>query len=156
MQIHRLLERIAQRLAHQRMLGNLARAGQVVLARRGVGEYRLEQIFGVHALELVRHARAAAVARHGEGEGGAPAPARLEDRRLQQRLLERVAHRVRMQVAEYFFQREGVLAAEREDDALLRRRRLQLEIEALAELLAQGESPGAVDAAAERRVQHEL
>src|SRR5436853_5809554 len=46
--------------------------------------------------------------------------------------------------------------AERQDDALLRRRRLQLEIEALAELLAQSKAPGAVDAAAERRVQHEL
>src|SRR5207302_9295096 len=34
--------------------------------------------------------------------------------------------------------------------------RLQLEIEALAELLAQSKAPGAVDAAAERRVQHEL
>src|SRR2546427_7947571 len=49
-----------------------------------------------------------------------------------------------------------MLAAERENDALLGRRRLQLEIEALAELLAQRESPGAVDAAAEGRVQHEL
>src|SRR5687768_12835359 len=46
--------------------------------------------------------------------------------------------------------------AEREDDALLRRRRLQLEVEALAELLAQREAPRPVDAAAERRVQHEL
>src|SRR5688500_7150001 len=49
-----------------------------------------------------------------------------------------------------------MLAAEREDDALLGRRRLQLEVESLAELLAQGEAPGAVDAAAERRVQHQL
>jgi hypothetical protein len=32
----------------------------------------------------------------------------------------------------------------------------QLEVEALAELLAQREAPGAVDAAAEGRVQHEL
>src|SRR5688572_10809332 len=46
--------------------------------------------------------------------------------------------------------------AEGEDDALLRRSRLQLEVEALAELLAQREAPGAVDAAAERRVQDEL
>ena len=49
-----------------------------------------------------------------------------------------------------------MLAAEREDDALLRRRRLQLEVEALAEFLAQREAPRAVDAAAEGRVQHEL
>src|SRR3954465_12131622 len=61
-----------------------------------------------------------------------------------------------MQVAEHFFQREGVLAAERQDDALLGRRRLKLEIEALAEFLPERESPSAVDAAAERRGQHEL
>src|SRR5262249_48378676 len=36
------------------------------------------------------------------------------------------------------------------------RRRLQLEIELAAEALAQGESPGAVDAAAERRMNDEL
>ena len=61
-----------------------------------------------------------------------------------------------MQVAEHLLERERMRRAERQDDALLRRRRLQLEIEALAELLAQSEAPGAVDAAAERRVQHEL
>src|SRR3989454_11228943 len=61
-----------------------------------------------------------------------------------------------MQVAEHLLQRERMRRAERQNDALLRRRRLQLEIEALAELLAQSEAPGAVDAAAERRVQHEL
>src|SRR5688572_18626085 len=46
--------------------------------------------------------------------------------------------------------------AERQDDSLLGRRRLQLEVESLAKLLAQGEAPGAIDPAAERRVQDEL
>src|SRR5439155_15654758 len=58
--------------------------------------------------------------------------------------------------AEHFLQRERMRRAERQEDALLRRRRLQLEIEPLAKLLAQSEAPGAVDAAAERRVQHQL
>src|SRR5690606_28754904 len=53
-------------------------------------------------------------------------------------------------------EREGMARPEREDEPLLGRRRLQLEIEALAELLAQREAPGAVHAAAEGRVQAEL
>src|SRR5688572_32933234 len=61
-----------------------------------------------------------------------------------------------MQVAKHFFQRKGMRGAERQDDSLLGRRRLQLEVESLAELLAQGEAPGAVDPAAERGVQDEL
>jgi hypothetical protein len=44
-----------------------------------------------------------------------------------------------MQIAPDLFERERVQRAEREDDPLLRRRSLQLEIEALAELLAQRE-----------------
>ena len=39
---------------------------------------------------------------------------------------------------------------------VLGRRRLQLEVELAAEALAQRQSPGAVDAAAERRMDHQL
>ena len=49
-----------------------------------------------------------------------------------------------------------MLRPEREDDRILGRRGLQLEIEAAAEALPQGEPPGPVDPAPERRVQHEL
>ena len=48
------------------------------------------------------------------------------------------------------------LVDEREDDRVLGRRRLQLEVELAAEALAEREAPGAVDAAAERRVEDEL
>src|SRR2546429_3277614 len=107
-------------------------------------------------MQLVRYAYAAMIARHRECERGAPAPAGLGDRRVEDRLRQRLAHRVRMEVAQHFLQRERVLAAERQDDALLGRRRLQLEVEALAEFLAQRQAPRAVNAAAEGRVQHEL
>ena len=53
-------------------------------------------------------------------------------------------------------EREAVLRAEREQDAVVGRRRLQLEVEGAAEALAQRHAPGAVDAAAERRVDDEL
>ena len=49
-----------------------------------------------------------------------------------------------------------MLRAEREQQALVGRRRLQLEVELPAEALAQRQCPGAVHAAAERRVQHQL
>jgi len=77
-QVERLFERIAQRLLDQRMLRHLARALEVVETSRGVGKDALQQVLGVHALQRVRHARAAAVARHRERKRGAPAPARLE------------------------------------------------------------------------------
>ena len=53
-------------------------------------------------------------------------------------------------------ERKGVLIGQREDDAVVGRRGLQLEIERAAEALAQRESPRAVDARAERRVQDQL
>ena len=61
-----------------------------------------------------------------------------------------------MQVAEDVGQRERVLRAERQQQRVLGGGRLQLEVELAAESLAQRERPRAVDAAAERRVQHEL
>ena len=53
-------------------------------------------------------------------------------------------------------EREAVLRAEREQDAVVGGRGLQLEVEAAAEALAQRQAPGAVDAAAEGRVDDEL
>ena len=58
--------------------------------------------------------------------------------------------------AEHVGQREGMLRTERQVDAVVGRRRLQLEIERPAEALAQRQPPGTVDTAAERRVDHQL
>src|SRR5437016_11849831 len=53
-------------------------------------------------------------------------------------------------------EREAVLGAERQDDRVLGGGRLQLEVEAAAEPLAEREAPRAVDPAPEGRVQHQL
>ena len=98
----------------------------------------------------------AAEAQQRQRAGRVPAPAVAEHRRQQRRLDQVVAERVRAHHAEDAVEREAVLLAEREDDAVVGRRRLQLEVEGDAEALAQRQAPGAVDAAAERRVQHEL
>ena len=58
----------------------------------------------------------------------------------------------RMQVARHLVEREAVRRGERQDDVVLGRRRLQLEVELAAEALAQRQSPGAVDAAAVGRM----
>jgi len=61
-----------------------------------------------------------------------------------------------MQVPEHVGQRERMLRAERQQQRVIGRRRLKLEVELPAESLPQRESPGLVDAAAEWRMQHEL
>src|SRR2546425_60416 len=117
-QVHRLLEAVADRLIDERVSGELARALDVVETRRGVREDRSEQLIGDHALDLRGEARAVAVPRYGKGKRRGPAPARLEDRRVDHRLNERFAHRLRIQVAEHVIEREGMRRPEREDQRL--------------------------------------
>src|SRR6185503_20456241 len=99
---------------------------------------------------------AVAIARHGERDGGVPAPAGLEHRRVEECLNQDVFRRRRVQVAEDVCERKRVLRAKREQETVLGGGGLQLEVELAAETLAQREAPRLVDAAAERRVQHEL
>src|SRR5690606_15952837 len=67
-----------------------------------------------------------------------------------------VPYRVRVHVARDFLQRKAVGGAEGDDDAVLERCRLQLEVELAAEALAQGKPPGTVDARAEGRMDDEM
>ena len=62
----------------------------------------------------------------------------------------------RLDEVEDVLQREAVLGADGEEDGVVAGRRLELEVEADAEALAQGEAPGAVDARAEGGVNDEL
>ena len=100
--------------------------------------------------------RPPAIARNRQGARRVPAPARGEHRRGQHRLREHVFHRRRPQELEDDVERERVLLAQRDHDSVVGGRRLQLEVEGPAEALAQRQSPGAIDARAERRVDHEL
>ena len=154
--VHRLFEAITDRLLHQRMIGNLPVAGNVLEARGGVRKDRRHQIVGEHALQRRRDLLAAAAPRHGERDGRIPAPARLKDGRVEERLYEHVARGRRMEIPEDVREGERVLRPEREQQRVLGRRGLQLEVELAAEALAQRQSPRFVDAAAERCVQHEL
>ena len=79
-----------------------------------------------------------------------------EHGRGQQRLRQHVLHGFRAQEFEDDLERKGVLLAQRDHDAVVGGGGLQLEVEGAAEALAQRQSPGAVDARAERRVDDEL
>ena len=61
-----------------------------------------------------------------------------------------------MQIARNGGEIEAVARRQRQHDRVLGGRRLQLEVELEAEALAQREAPGAIDPAAERRVDDEL
>src|SRR5437016_3692710 len=61
-----------------------------------------------------------------------------------------------MQIPRHLVERKAVAGRERKHDRIFGGRSLQLEVELAAEALAQRETPGAVDAAAEGRMNHEL
>ena len=100
--------------------------------------------------------RAAALARQRQRTRRVPAPANREHRRVEQRLHEQVAHSFGIQITKNFVERKGMLRAERNDDGIVRRGGLQLEVERAAKTFAQREAPRAIDSIAERRMQHEL
>ena len=88
-----------------------------------------------------RHSSASARRTSARRAAPAPAPARTVSR---------------MQVARDLVEREAVRRRQRQHDGVLGRRRLQLEVELAAEALAQRQPPGAVDAAAEGRMDDQL
>ena len=120
------------------------------------GEDRGHQVVGLHALDRRRVAPAAALAQDHERAAEVPPPPHLEHRREQERLGERLLRRPRREEARHLLERQALAGPEREHHRVVARRRLQLEVEAAAEALAEGEAERAVDAAAERRVDHEL
>ena len=138
------------------MIGNLAVAGDVLEARRGIGKDSGHQIVGLHPLDLRRDLAAAAGARHRQRDRGVPPPPRLEHRRVEERLDQHIARGRRVQVAEHVRQRERMLRPEREHQRVFGGRGLQLEVELPAEALAKRQAPGPIDAAAEGRVQDQL
>ena len=138
------------------MIGDFALADQVLGAGDLVGKDRRNQVLGVHAHELRRHLPAAAEARQRQRHAGDPAPAGDEHRRIEQRLDQQRPDAGRMQVARYLAELEAMGGGQREDDVVLGRGGLQLEVERAAEALAQRQPPRPVDAAAVGRMDDQL
>ena len=154
--IHRLVQAIVKGLRDQRMVRHFAFADDVLQASHLVREHGGHQVLGLHPLQLRRDLPAADEARQRQRGGCVPAETRGEQRRVQQCLHQHLFGAGRMQVAHHLDQRERMAGRERQHDRVLGRRRLQFEIELAAEALAQRQSPGLVDAAAVRRMDHQL
>ncbi|RCH29630.1 putative aTP-dependent DNA helicase [Pseudomonas aeruginosa] len=154
--IHRLVQAVVEGLRHQRVIGHLALADDILQARHLIGEHAGQQILALHPQQLRRHLATAGIARQTERSGQVPAPAHAEQRRVEHGLYQQMLGARRMQVAPDLVEGKAVAGGQREDDRVLGGRRLQLEVEAAAETLAQRQAPGAVEAAAVRTVDDQL
>ncbi|MNS21026.1 hypothetical protein D3C72_527800 [compost metagenome] len=154
--VHRLVQAVVEGLLDQRMIGNLPLADDVLQAGDLIGEYGGNQVFALHPLDLWRHLATADKARQGHGHAGVPAPAHAKQRRIEQRLDKDRLGAAAIQVTPHIVQFETVAGGQRQHDGVLAGCRLQLEVEGTAEALAQGQAPGAVDAAAVGRMDDQL
>src|SRR5690606_19725064 len=127
-QVHRLVEAVVQGLLHQRVLGDLAFAGQVLGAGDLVGEHGGEQVLALHALQLRGDLVAGDEARQRQRGGGVPAPAHAERGGVEQGLGEHVGGAGRVQVAADVLEREAVAGGERQDDGVFGGGGLQFEV----------------------------
>ena len=136
-EIHRLLKTVFDCLPHERVVGYLAVALDVLETGCGIGEHGGQHVVRLHSLKLRWYFSAAPASQHGERNSEIPAPTRLEHGCIQQRLHQDVTNRLRMQIPEYILQGERVLRTERQQQTLFCRRRLQLEVELPAKSLSQ-------------------
>ena len=143
-------------LSHQQVVGDVDRTGGVLLTGGGLGEDRSHQVIRLHPLDGRRVALPIAEAQHHQRPVEVPPPAGLEHRRVQDGVLERVAHRGARHVPGYLVEREAVVRSERQHDGVVGGCSLQLEVEGAAELLPQRQTQAAVDAAPVGRVEDEL
>ena len=151
-----LVEAVVHGLGDQRVVGHFERSGEVFLAADLGGEDGGEEVVGDHALEVGWDLFAAAAAGHGQGAGRGPAPAGVPEGGVEHGLAQGLFDVGGLEVFEGFVEGEGLRGSEGEDDGFFVGGGLQLEVEADAEALAQGEAPGAVDAGAERGVDDQL
>ena len=154
--IDRLVQAIVHRLGDQGMVGHFQRTRQVFLAADLRGEDGRKQVVGDHPLQIRRHFASPAASGDGEGSRRRPAPARVPERRVEYRLAQRLFGVGRLQILECLLERERLGRSQGQQDAFFVRRCLQLKVEADAEALAQRQSPGAIDARAERCMHDEL
>src|SRR3954467_10774081 len=98
LEVHRFLQAVAYRLADERVIRYLPIAGNVLEARCRIWKCRSEKIVSEHPLQLRWNLFPGAVAWNGKRDGRIPSPARLEHRRIEKRLDQHVARRVRVQI----------------------------------------------------------
>ena len=155
--VHRLGEAVVQRLAHERVIGDLDGTRRGVVLAGGEGrEDGGHEVVRLHALDVERVEPAALAAQHGERPVEVPAPAGGEHRAAEHGLGHGGLHARRAKERGHVLQRERVLGAERQQHGVVAGSCLQLEVERQAELLAQPEAERPVDSGAERGVDDQL
>ena len=149
--VHRLSQAVLERLANQRVVGDVdGPRRHVLLARRQRGEDRGHEVVGLHALDRRRVLAAAPHAQHGQRAIEVPSPPRGEHRRCQDSLPEHALDRLRGEEPRNPLEREAVLGTERQQDRVVARGGLKLEVEGDAEPLAEGQAQPPVQASTER------
>src|SRR5262249_11355621 len=121
-----------------------------------IGKHRGQQILCFHSLKLSRDFLAAATPRNRQSPCSIPSPAHLEHWSRKRSLNQEPSNGMRTQISEHLFELEAVSRAKRQDNCILRRRSLKLEVESTAEPFPQRQPPGAIQSASERRVYHQL
>ena len=154
--VERLGEAVVHGLARERVVGDLDRPADVLLARGGAREHGGEQVVALHPLEGRRHLLPAAEAQHHQAPVEVPPPAALEDRLVEDGLLQRGPDGGRAEEAGDVGEREAVVRPQRDDHGVVVGARLELEVEPGAELLAQRVAHRPVEPAAVGRVDDEL
>ena len=155
-EVHRFLEGVLHDFGDEGVVGDLDVADDGLEAGGGLREDAGHEVFGAGALDLRGDALALGEAQELEAAVGGPAPAGLEDGRGDGGLLEEFLCGVLGEEVEDVAEGEAVLLGEGDVDAIVGGGGLQLEVEAAAEALAEGEAPGLVDAASEGGVEDEL
>ena len=117
--VHGLVQAVVDRLLHERVIGHLPLAGQVLGTGELVGEHDRQQVLGVRALERGRQALAVPDPPQSERNGRVPAPARAEHRCVEQRLHQHVPGGGGLEEALHVLEREAVRGPERQHDAVL-------------------------------------
>ena len=144
--VHGPVQAVLQGLRHQRVIRDLALAGQVFRAGQLIGKHRSQQVLGVRALKVGGRALAVAEPPDRQRNARVPAPASREDGGGQHGLGKHVRNGRLGKVANHFLQGKAMHNAKRDDDGVLQRRRLKLEVEPPAEPFSERQTPGAIEA----------
>src|SRR5690349_11656427 len=107
--VHRFLKAVPHSLIDERMIGNLAIAGDVLQTGGGIWKCRGQQIVSEHPLELRSNLLSTAAPWHRQRDCRVPTPTRLEHGRVQKCLHQHIACGVWMQIAEDVSERKRML-----------------------------------------------
>ena len=154
--VHRFGKRVFHDFANERVIGNAQLAFEIFRASGGIGKNGSEKIVRTHALDLRRDFFAALESQEHESARGVPTPARREDRRGENGLLDHLLDRCGMQKSKHIGEGKAVLLGERDIQAVVGGGSLQFKIEGTAESFPESEAPGFIDAASEGGVDDEL